>query len=198
MMTHRRRSTRRAALTTTIMGAAVVGAGLLASACSTSSSSGSGAAAASGSAGSTGSSATAMTVATRSTSHGVVLVTSSGMTLYHRTDEVSGGQIKCLADCTPTWPPYTVPAGTTPTGASGVTGLGTTMRPDGTTQVTFNGQPLYHYIGDSSPGQTNGNGIGGIWFVEKPAAASSSAGGGSSSSSSSSSSSGGSNYGGGY
>jgi predicted lipoprotein with Yx(FWY)xxD motif len=190
-------------MATTVMGAAVVAAGLLASACSTTSSSGSGPAAASGSAsstgstGSTGSSAAATTVDTRSTSLGVVLVTPGGMTLYHRTDEHSG-QVKCLADCTPTWPPYTVPAGTTPTGASGVTGLATTMRPDGTTQVTFNGQPLYRFSGDSSPGQTNGNGISGIWYAEKPAAASSGAGSGSSSSSSSSSSSGGYNYGGGY
>jgi predicted lipoprotein with Yx(FWY)xxD motif len=38
-------------------------------------------------------------------------------------------------------------------------------RPDGTLQLTANGHPLYRYSGDTSQGQTNGQGVGGQWFV---------------------------------
>jgi predicted lipoprotein with Yx(FWY)xxD motif len=44
--------------------------------------------------------------------------------------------------------------------------LGTIKRSDGTTQATYNGQPLYTYVGDSGPGQANGNNLnlnGGLW-----------------------------------
>jgi predicted lipoprotein with Yx(FWY)xxD motif len=52
----------------------------------------------------------------------------------------------------------TVASGTTPSAGAGVSGtLGTITRDDGTTQVTYNGRPLYHYSGDSAPGDTNGN-----------------------------------------
>jgi predicted lipoprotein with Yx(FWY)xxD motif len=166
-----------------VMGS-LLAAGLLAAACSTSSSaSGSGA----GAAGNTSSSPSASggTVSTKSTSLGTVLVTSSGLTLYHLTTE-HNGQIQCTGSCATTWPPYTVSAGTTPTGMSG---LGTLMRPDGTTQVTYNGEALYRYTGDSAPGDTNGNGISGVWFAVKTTGTSGSTG--------SSTSSGGYNYGGG-
>ena len=38
-------------------------------------------------------------------------------------------------------------------------------RPDGTTQITFYGQPLYTFSGDAKPGDTTGQGTGGVWFV---------------------------------
>ena len=143
------------------------------------------------SAGATSSSAAAaVIVSTRSTSIGTVLVDAGGLTLYRLTTE-HGGTIQCTGTCATTWPPETVTSGTTPTGSGGVTGLGTVTRPDGTTQVTYGGQPLYRFSGDTSPGQTNGNGISGVWFAQKP-----SSGTGSGGTSSSTSSSGG--YGGGY
>ncbi len=49
--------------------------------------------------------------------------------------------------------------------------FGTTTRPDGTNQVTYNGQPLYYYTGDSGPGSTNGEGIssfGANWYLVQP------------------------------
>jgi predicted lipoprotein with Yx(FWY)xxD motif len=53
-----------------------------------------------------------------------------------------------------------------------VTGtLGTITRPDGTTQATYDGHPLYTYIGDTGPGQASGNTIdlnGGKWYEVKP------------------------------
>jgi hypothetical protein len=66
--------------------------------------------------------------------------------------------------CATYWPPVKGPA----TAGSGVTGtLGTITRPDGTTQATYDGHPLYTYLGDTAPGQAKGNGLnasGGVWY----------------------------------
>ena len=65
--------------------------------------------------------------------------------------------------------------------------VGTTKRSDGKTQVTYNGHPLYTFKGDSSPGDTSGQGVdafGGLWYAVSPAgqqvtgSASNSSGGG--------------------
>jgi hypothetical protein len=54
------------------------------------------------------------------------------------------------------------------TAGSGVTGtLATITRPDGTTQATYDGHPLYTYVADTAPGQAKGNGLnlsGGLWY----------------------------------
>ncbi len=83
----------------------------------------------------------------------------SGLTLYQFASDTAGsGKSACTAGCATTWPPMTVASGTTPSAGAGVSGtLGTITRDDGTTQVTYNGRPLYHYSGDSAPGDTNGN-----------------------------------------
>ena len=62
--------------------------------------------------------------------------------------------------------------------------LGTTMRDDGTTQVTYAGHPVYLYSGDSAAGDTNGQGIGGVWFAVTADGVPAAAGGGTSTSSS--------------
>ena len=181
---------------TRVLGAtgALLAAGVLAAACSTTSSGTAAGAAGSSGSGTASATASGSTVSTRSTSLGTVLETSTGMTLYHLTTE-HGGQIQCTGSCASTWPPYTVAAGTTPTAGPGVSGLATTTRPDGSTQVTYNGEALYHFSGDSAPGDTNGNGISGVWFAVKAAGGTGSTGSSGSTSSSSSSSGG---YGGGY
>jgi predicted lipoprotein with Yx(FWY)xxD motif len=56
--------------------------------------------------------------------------------------------------------------------------LGTIDRPDGGTEVTYNGMPLYLYVGDKSPGQANGQGVGGFFAVTASGASSGSSGGG--------------------
>ena len=108
-----------------------------------------------------GSSASA-TVHTISTSAGKVLANSAGMALYTLgTDH--GGQSTCTGQCISAWPPLTVPAGTTPTGAAGVGGtLGTAKQADGTEIVTYNGKLLYTFVSDTSPGQVTGNGVAGF------------------------------------
>ena len=96
---------------------------------------------------------------------GQVLVTSQGMTLYYLKSETSGS-IKCTGSCASAWPPLLLPSGTASASAgAGVTGkLGTITRPEGTTQVTYNGMPLYTFTSDS-PGAASGQGVSGFFAV---------------------------------
>ena len=104
------------------------------------------------------------------TSLGAVLVNAQGRTLYHLTTE-SATAIKCTGQCANTWPPLTVAAGQQPQAGTGVTGSLTVVnRPDGTKQAAFDGQPLYAYSGDAKTGDTNGEGISGVWHVIKVSA----------------------------
>ena len=84
-----------------------------------------------------------------------VLTTNGGKTLYSLSVEKHGKFI-CTRSCTSTWKPLTVPAGTKP---SGPVRLGTIKRPEGRTQVTYKGLPLYSFMGDSKPGEANGEGL---------------------------------------
>ena len=114
-----------------------------------------------------------------------VLTNSSGKTLYWFAPDTST-KSNCSGSCATYWPPVTGPV----TAGSGVTGtLGTITRSDGTTQATYDGHPLYTYVGDTAAGQAKGNGLnlsGGLWYEmtvsgAKPAVAtgtSSSSGGG--------------------
>jgi predicted lipoprotein with Yx(FWY)xxD motif len=102
-------------------------------------------------------------VKTASTSLGTILVDGQGRTLYHRTDE-SATHIVCTGSCASTWPPLFA-QGTT--GVGNVGPLSTVMRPDGKGQAAAAGQPLYTFSGDAKAGDTNGQGVGGIWFVIK-------------------------------
>ncbi len=103
------------------------------------------------------------TVATGQTGLGTVLVDPSGMTLYLNTQDTATTST-CTGSCAATWPPLTA-SGSTKAG-SGVQSaqLGTLMV--GTTdQVTYYGHPLYTYSGDSVAGDTNGQGVGGVWYA---------------------------------
>jgi hypothetical protein len=42
------------------------------------------------------------------------------------------------------------------------------MRSDGSSQVTYGGWPLYYYSGDAAPGDVNGQGVNGVWYVVSP------------------------------
>ena len=103
------------------------------------------------------------TTVNMTTINGTAVVTnSSGKTLYWFAPDTSTAS-KCSGSCATYWPPVTGPV----TAGSGVTGtLSTITRSDGTTQATYDGHPLYTYVGDSSPGQANGNNLnlnGGLW-----------------------------------
>ena len=92
-----------------------------------------------------------------------VLTNSKGMTLYWFAPD-SSTKSACYGSCAAYWPPV---YGAQKAGP-GVTGkLGTIKRTDGTIQATYDGHPLYTYIGDSHPGQATGNDInlnGGFWY----------------------------------
>jgi predicted lipoprotein with Yx(FWY)xxD motif len=99
----------------------------------------------------------------------LVVASSNGMTVYtFDKDVVNSGTSACTGGCIAKWPALTVPAGSTPTGASGITGkLGTITRTDdGTLQVTYNGKPLYFFSGDKAAGDSNGIYTG--WSAVKP------------------------------
>ena len=91
-----------------------------------------------------------------------VLTNAQGFTLYWFAPD-STTRSTCYRTCAGYWPPVTG----TPSAGRGVTGrLATIKRSDGTTQVTYNGHPLYTYVGDTAPGQAFGNNLnlnGGLW-----------------------------------
>ena len=99
---------------------------------------------------------------------GSFLVDSKGMTLYLYTTDTPNTS-NCYGPCATAWP-YLLTNGA-PIAGSGVTGslLGTTTRTDGTTQVTYNGWPLYYFQTDKVAGDTTGENVQGVWFVITPA-----------------------------
>jgi predicted lipoprotein with Yx(FWY)xxD motif len=84
-----------------------------------------------------------------------VLTNTAGRTLYSLSVEKNGKFI-CTGSCLSVWHPLTVPAGVKPTGP---VKLGTVERPEGGTQVTYKGRPLYRFGGDTKTGEANGEGI---------------------------------------
>jgi predicted lipoprotein with Yx(FWY)xxD motif len=97
---------------------------------------------------------------------GTVLVDAEGLTLYGLTDDTDGVPT-CDGACADAWPPLTVdgpdlPAGLDPSLFSVV------ERSDGTFQLEAGDWPLYRFAGDAAPGDTNGQGSGGVWFAVAP------------------------------
>ena len=93
---------------------------------------------------------------------GTILVAANGKTLYIF-DKDTANTSNCSGTCIAKWPALTATG--TPTG-DGVKGkLATITRADGGTQVTLDGKPLYFYAADTKAGDTNGDGVGGIWHV---------------------------------
>jgi predicted lipoprotein with Yx(FWY)xxD motif len=103
------------------------------------------------------------------TSLGKLLATSSGLTLYHYTDD-KAGKIDCKGACAKLWPPLLVKGGAKPTVGPGLSAakLGTIKRPDGGVQVTYNGFPLYRYAADTKAGDLKGQGLFKSWYVIAP------------------------------
>lgn len=152
-----------------VLPAALAAAGMFAAACSSSSPTSKPAAAAAHSTGSPASSTSGSTLVHSGTvaSVGLVLTNPQGLTLYRLTTD--HGSSTCNASCAATWPPLTVSSGTKPSAVSSLHGkFGTITRSDGTTQVTYNGWPLYTFAGDTKAGQANGQGISGVWYAVTP------------------------------
>jgi len=112
--------------------------------------------------------AAAYTVNAATGAVGAYLTGEGGMTLYVKQDD-STTATSCTGGCLDNWPPFTVEAGAQGAAGAGVSGtLATFARPEGTTQVTYNGQPLYYFSGDTAAGDTNGQGLAGVWSVAAP------------------------------
>lgn len=93
-----------------------------------------------------------------------VLTNSEGMTLYYYTPD-KGKSVTCTGSCAHLWHPLMLPKGASKaTGGSGVTG---TFSADSGV-VTYNGWPLYTYIGDKAKSDAAGQGVLGVWFVATP------------------------------
>ena len=108
-----------------------------------------------------------VTVQTRSGALGTYLTDGHGQTLYLLTSD-TGKMSTCTGGCAKLWPPL-MAHGTTKAGSDALAAdLGTSARPDGGSQVTYAGHPLYYYGGDATPGDVTGQGInsyGGHWWV---------------------------------
>ena len=141
--------------------AALIASALIVAGCGSSSSS-SGGAALSPSSAATGAASSGSALKTATINGITVLTNAKGFTLYSFAPDTPTTS-RCNGQCVTFWPPVNGPA----TAGPGVTGmLGTIMRSGGAIQATYNGHPLYTYVGDARPGQTNGNKLnlnGGLW-----------------------------------
>jgi predicted lipoprotein with Yx(FWY)xxD motif len=79
----------------------------------------------------------------------------------------SPGKSACESGCIENWPPVTTTGAPVAATGADASKLGTFTRSDGSTQVTYGGAPIYYFVGDASAGQTNGQGVGGVWFAVK-------------------------------
>ncbi len=96
-----------------------------------------------------------------------ILTNAQGLTLYYFTPDTAA-ESACTGDCAATWPPLLFDGEGNPTAVVDLPGtLGIQENANGK-QVTYNGHPLYTFSGDSEPGQTNGQGKAGKWFVVTP------------------------------
>jgi predicted lipoprotein with Yx(FWY)xxD motif len=95
---------------------------------------------------------------------GEYLTDGEGMTLYLFTNDTEEGVSTCVDVCLTTWPIFTAEEPLTlPEGVEGELTL--IEREDGTSQVAYNGIPLYYFTGDQNPGDTTGNGIADVPFA---------------------------------
>lgn len=99
---------------------------------------------------------------------GRILVDAHGRTLYLFLRD-RHGRSTCTGGCARVWPPVVVAR--PPQAGAGVHAarLTTTRRPDHALQVVYHGHPLYRMSADTRPGQTQGQGFLGVWFVVSPA-----------------------------
>lgn len=107
--------------------------------------------------------AAAATVKTTSATPGTILVDAAGKTLYAFAND-QGTTSACTGGCASVWP--ALMATGTPTAGSGVDAGKLSAASTG--QVVYNGHLLYTYANDSAPGDTNGQGLGGVWHVVAP------------------------------
>ena len=153
---------------------------LAAAACSSGSSSSSGSASNSTSpsaaapASSASGSASSTVITTKTSSGGSFLTNSAGRAVYLFVAD-SAGKSTCSGACASAWPPVVATGQPTAAGGAQSSDLGTITRSDGTKQVTYDGHPLYYFVGDTGPGTDKGQGVDGFgakWWLVAPSGSS--------------------------
>src|SRR6266699_6411296 len=96
-----------------------------------------------------------------------VLTNAQGKTLYYLTAD-SATQSALARKCVPIWPPLLFTGSGGPTSSTSLTGKLTVQMDINGNQVEYNGHQLYTFSGDTAPGQANGQGLFGVWFVATP------------------------------
>ena len=112
-------------------------------------------------------------VAVANTGLGRVLVDGRGRTLYLFAKD-RNGRSACAGSCAGYWPPLITSGKPVATGGAKASLLGTTRRPDGRLQVTYNHHPLYTFVKDTRKGQTSGEELdtfGAEWYAVSAAGA---------------------------
>ena len=142
--------------------AALAAVALIVAACGSSSTSSAGSSSTPSSTARASSSASSAALRTATIGGATVVTNAKGFTLYWFVPDTST-KSNCNGTCAAFWPPVKGPV----TAGPGVTGtLGTITRSDGSAQATWNGHPLYTYVGDTAAGEAKGNGVnqsGGVW-----------------------------------
>lgn len=95
---------------------------------------------------------------------GQILVDGEGYTLYVFMND-SVGTSNCYDNCAESWPPLLAEGEVAVGNGLDSDLIGTTTRDDGTTQVTYNGRPLYYFYDDNNVGDVNGQGSNDVWYV---------------------------------
>ena len=117
--------------------------------------------------------AAASAISVQQTSLGKTLVDANGRTLYlFANDKPNLSTLSAAGRAF--WPPFTAAATPSATGGARAGDLGVVTGTTGARQVTYNGHPLYYFVGDHNPGQTTGQGLnqfGARWYVLSPAGA---------------------------
>lgn len=107
------------------------------------------------------------TVSTHGSQFGRILSDGRGRALYVFTREKTS-RSECYGECADAWPPLLTEGEPRAAGGASARLLGTTRRHDGSTQVTYRGQPVYYYVSDTKPGQVTCQAVaefGGTWLV---------------------------------
>jgi predicted lipoprotein with Yx(FWY)xxD motif len=102
---------------------------------------------------------------------GPAFVTSAGRAVYTFDGDTSADQSNCTGSCAAVWPPVTPPGGSLASPWSSFT------RSDGSTQLAYNGQPLYTFTGDRQPDEATGNGVQGFHLARPESSATPTPGG---------------------
>lgn len=111
------------------------------------------------------------TVGTENSPAGPILATGSGRTLYAFSIDTPSRSACTSVDCKLLWPPLLVQGTPSVSGGAQSSLVGVIQRPDGGSQVTYAGRPLYTYKEDISAGMVTGQALfqyGGVWYVLAP------------------------------